>query len=31
MLLLVFTALVAPVLSGIVIALFEYWLNHRNK
>ncbi|HEL1762124.1 TPA: type I toxin-antitoxin system Fst family toxin [Streptococcus suis] len=25
------TLFVAPILSGLVLILFEYWLNNRNK
>ncbi|WP_144356604.1 type I toxin-antitoxin system Fst family toxin [Streptococcus pasteurianus] len=31
MLLLAFTTLIAPVVTGLVIALFEHWLNKHDK
>ncbi|MBC9722668.1 MAG: type I toxin-antitoxin system Fst family toxin [Lactobacillus sp.] len=27
----IFTSIVAPLIVGIVLALFEYWLNHRDN
>lgn len=27
----IFTSIVAPILVGIVLALFDHWLNHRDN
>ncbi|WP_156405801.1 type I toxin-antitoxin system Fst family toxin [Lactobacillus amylovorus] len=27
----IFSSIIAPIIVGIVLALFEYWLNHQDN